>query len=150
MASVLLQRHLGRALIRSQRVTFAEHDNTQAVTVTMEITRLGLFAPVYSCDVANTLEIGVEHLSSTADFAEDGNIGLAAHRDGFFRPPKDVRRGDEIRVTTQAGTETFVIDWNLIVDPDEVWVLEPADERQVTLGTCYPLFFARYNKRAFR
>jgi sortase A len=35
-----------------------------------------------------------------------GNLGIAGHRDGFFRGLKDVQTGDTISLVTKAATET--------------------------------------------
>jgi len=39
---------------------------------------------------------GVGHITGAALFGEHGNIGIAGHRDGFFRGLKDIKMGDQI------------------------------------------------------
>ena len=70
-----------------------------------------------------------------------GNIGIAGHRDGFFRRLKDIRTGDAIELVTTLGTDVFVVDQIRITSPADVVVLRPRRKYSVTLVTCYPFYF---------
>ncbi len=49
------------------------------------------------------LNRGVGHITGTPLPGEAGNIGIAGHRDGYFRGLKDVVEGDLIEMETLAG-----------------------------------------------
>ena len=79
-------------------------------------------------------ELGCDHTATTmsakGSFShfEDcfiGNIGIAGHRDGFFRGLKDVTVGDLLELETLSGTDTYQITEISIVKPEQVEVLEP-------------------------
>ena len=102
-----------------------------------------------------TLNRAVGHIEDTALPGVDGNIGIAGHRDGFFRALMNVVPGDAIVLETLQGTEQYKIERTWIVTPDDVSVLEPTPERALTLVTCYPFYFIgsapqRYIVRATR
>jgi sortase A len=102
-----------------------------------------------------TLDRGVGHIADTAAPGDDGNIGIAGHRDGFFRGLMNVVPGDAIELGTLHGTESYRIERTWIVNPDDVSVLDPTPERSLTLVTCYPFYFVgpapqRYIVRAVR
>jgi sortase A len=102
-----------------------------------------------------TLDRGVGHIEETAAPGDDGNIGIAGHRDGFFRGLMNVAPGDAIELGTLHGTESYRIERTWIVNPDDISVLDPTPERSVTLVTCYPFYFVgpapqRYIVRAVR
>ena len=88
-----------------------------------------------------TLDRGVGHVEQTALPGADGNIGIAGHRDGFFRGLKDIVVGDRIELDTADGMDTYRIARTWIVEPDDVSVLDPTPTRTITLVTCYPFYF---------
>ena len=97
--------------------------------------------PVLDSTTDLALNRGAGHVEGTALPGEVGNVGIAAHRDGFFRGLKDIKIGDEIELTTLTGQQTFVVSKLDIVDPYQVSVLDPTDEPVLTLITCYPFYF---------
>jgi sortase A len=88
-----------------------------------------------------TLNRAVGHIPGTAAPGEPGNIGIAGHRDGFFRGLKDVQAGDELRLETVSGTVSYEIRDMTVVEPERVDVLDPTAEPTLTLVTCYPFYF---------
>ena len=66
----------------------------------LDVPRLQLSTPVIEGDDDRTLKRAVGHLPDTPMPWEDGNSAIAGHRDGLFRPLKDVKVGDEIRFRT--------------------------------------------------
>jgi sortase A len=102
------------------------------------IPRVGLSAAVLEGDDAATLEVAVGHLPDTALPWDGGNTALAAHRDTFFRPIEQVRIGDEMRLATRHGEFEYRVRRLAVVDPDDVWVLNPSAHVGLTLITCYP------------
>jgi sortase A len=115
----------------------------------LEVPRLELSAMVLEGDDAGILFRGVGHITGTALPGEGGNACLAAHRDSFFRPLKDIRVGDSIEVTTWDGTLKYEVDSVLIVDPDDVWVTHPTSEERLTLISCYPFYYIGHAPRRF-
>jgi len=102
-----------------------------------------------------TLNRAVGHIEDTARPGEKGNCGIAGHRDGFFRGLKDIAVGDEMELTTLSGRESYRVESIRVVGPDDVWVLDPTPEPEITLVTCYPFYFVgsapqRYIVRAER
>jgi sortase A len=94
------------------------------------------------------LRRAVGHIPGTALPGESGNIGLAGHRDTFFRRLGDVRKGDLIRVAAVKGTYQYIVDSIQIVNPDEAIVLHDIGRPVVTLVTCYPFnYFGSAPKR---
>jgi sortase A len=87
------------------------------------------------------LNRGVGLIAGTARPGDEGNIGIAGHRDGFFRGLKDVGPGDRIELAEEGKTETFVIDNIVIVDPKDVSILARRERPSLTLVTCYPFYF---------
>ena len=107
----------------------------------LDIPSLHLQVPVLEGTDDLTLNRGVGHIPGTAPLGEGGNIGIAGHRDGFFRGLKDIRVGETIDVYTQRGRSRYVVDGIQIVSPDEVSVLAPRAKPSLTLVTCYPFYF---------
>jgi sortase A len=107
----------------------------------LRISKIHLEAPVLDGTDDVTLNRGVGRIAGTARPGEQGNIGIAGHRDGFFRGLKDVAAGDAIELKTLKGTDTYVVDRIQIVTPNNVDVLRPGPVPLVTLVTCYPFYF---------
>jgi sortase A len=110
----------------------------------LTIGRLNIEAPVYFGTDRITLDRGLGMVEGTAYPDEVGNIAISGHRDGFFRPLKDIKLGDAIDVQTSAGTQTFEVSDISIVDALEVSVLDPTDTTVLTLITCHPFYFQGY------
>ena len=104
----------------------------------IEIPRLGVSAVIKAGSDARTLQLAVGHIPGTALPGDEGNVGLAGHRDTFFRRLRDIRGDDTIRVTTPGGVYVYRVERTDVVDPQDVWVLDPTDYPVLTLVTCYP------------
>lgn len=120
----------------------------------LQITSVDLEVPVLEGTDDLTLNRGVGHIEGTALPGEKGNVGIAGHRDGFFRALKDVHPGDFIELVTQKGRERYRVDETLIVLPENVSVLSVRAKPSLTLVTCYPFYFVgsapqRYIVHAF-
>ncbi len=107
----------------------------------LEIPRLKVSVIVVEGDDEATLARAVGHLPDTALPWESGNAVFAGHRDTFFRPLKNVREGDAIRMTTARGTFEYRVIRTQIVEPDDLSVLAPTPSRSLTLVTCYPFAY---------
>jgi sortase A len=88
-----------------------------------------------------TLNRGVGLIEGTNRPGEGGKIGIAGHRDGFFRVLKDVHRGDTIELETLDRVDRYRVDEIVIVSPQDVSVLRPTTAPTLSLVTCYPFYF---------
>jgi sortase A len=107
----------------------------------LRIRRLGVDVAVLEGTDDATLNRGAGHIEDTAAPGDNGNAGIAAHRDGFFRPLKDIRADDELEIETRRGVTRYRVERTWIVDPEDVSVLDPTPVPAVTLVTCYPFYF---------
>ena len=90
----------------------------------IEIPRLGVSTIIRAGSDARTLRLAVGHIPGTAFPGEAGNIGLAGHRDTFFRRLRDIKVDDEIRIVTPDETLTFKVEQTTVVKPRDTWVLD--------------------------
>lgn len=102
---------------------------------------LHLLAPLLEGTDALTLNRGVGWIAGTARPGEEGNIGVAGHRDSFFRSLKDIKAGDAIELKTRNGIDTYTVEKIQIVAPRDVSVLREQETHALTLVTCYPFYF---------
>jgi sortase A len=107
----------------------------------LRIQRLGLEAPVFDSMNDLTLNAGLGRIPGTMRPGQHGNVGIAGHRDGFFRCLKDIAEGDVIELVTPNQTKSFVVDKVTITSPDDVGILRTA-KPGLTLVTCYPFYYA--------
>ncbi|HEX6164527.1 MAG TPA: class D sortase [Vicinamibacterales bacterium] len=108
----------------------------------LDVPRLELSTPVIEGDDTGTLKRAVGHLPDTPMPWDQGNSAVAGHRDGLFRPLKDVKVGDEIRFRTTREELRYRVTKTSIVKPDDLSVLEPQDGAStLTLITCYPFYY---------
>ena len=107
----------------------------------IEVRRLGLSAMVVEGTTTSTLRRAAGHISSTGMPGVPGNVGIAAHRDTFFRPLRNVRKDDIVTLTTGRAEYRYRVVSTKVVEPDDVSVLDPAADEILTLVTCYPFFF---------
>lgn len=133
-----------------QAAVFAQAAQTRAAPLTvrtgalvgmLEVPRLQLTTPVIEGDDERTLKRAVGHLPDTPMPWENGNSALAGHRDGLFRPLKDVKVGDEIRFRTTRDEFRYRVTKTSIVMPDDVSVLASKSPASLTLITCYPFYY---------
>jgi sortase A len=107
----------------------------------LEIPKLELRVPVFDGTSELALNRGAGRIEGTAAVDARGNVGLAGHRDGFFRALKDIALGDAIEMTSLNGTTKYRVTELLIVEPSDVFVLYPTEDATLTLVTCYPFYF---------
>ena len=115
----------------------------------LSIPRLNMSVMVFEGDDDGILKLGAGHIPGTTLPLGSGNIGIAAHRDTFFRPLKSIHPSDEIALRTPAGSSRFKVTGTEIVRPSDVQVLDPADGRDLTLVTCFPFSFMGHAPRRF-
>jgi sortase A len=104
----------------------------------LEIPSINLSTILVEGDGKTELRRGIGHIPGTAFPGQPGNIGLAGHRDTFFRRLGEVREGDTIQLVTTEGTDQYVVESIRIIRPDEAIVLHDFGHPVVTLVTCYP------------
>ncbi len=107
----------------------------------LSIPKIHLEVPVFEGTDDVTLDRGVGRITGTAHPGQAGNLGIAGHRDGFFRGLKDVTTGDEIKLALPEGEATYVVDQITVVTPQDVSVLQPRPISSITLVTCFPFYF---------
>jgi sortase A len=107
----------------------------------LRIPPLNLEVPVLDGTDDFTLNRAVGHIDGTPEPGQYGNVGIAGHRDGFFRGLKDVHEGDTIELITQKESARYVVDEILIVSPKDVSVLRARSKASLTLVTCYPFYY---------
>ncbi|MDZ4728625.1 MAG: class D sortase [Xanthomonadales bacterium] len=115
----------------------------------LRIKRLNIEVPVYNGTDDFILNRGVGRIKGTARIDGDGNLGIAGHRDGFFRGLKDIQAGDVLELETIHGATQYRVGSTVIVEPTDVSVLAPTLERTLTLVTCYPFYFVGHAPKRF-
>jgi sortase A len=108
----------------------------------IEIPRLGIAVMVIEGVQARSLKLAVGHVPGTAFPGEAGNVGIAGHRDSFFRNLRKIQNHDTIRLTTLYGSYDYLVESTRVVGPREAQVLHSSGEPLLTLVTCYPFYYA--------
>ena len=116
---------------------------------TIEIPALALSAPIAPDIDADSLRIGVGHIRGTAVPGGLGTVGLAGHRDSFFRPLRRILPGMDIALTDPTGKYHYIVDSTEIVTPDKVHVLDITQRPALTLITCFPFDYIGAAPRRF-
>jgi sortase A len=107
----------------------------------IEVPRLKLRVAILEGTTAHTLRLGVGHIGGTALPGTDGSIGIAGHRDTYFRGLKDIHKNDEIIIQTARAISTYEVDWIRITDPADGGIMAPTADSGLTLVTCYPFHY---------
>jgi sortase A len=115
--------------------------STDAPLAVLRIPKLHLEVPVFDGTDDLTLNRGIGRIIGTARLGQTGNIGLAGHRDGFFRGLKDIGPGDVMELEMPGRMELYKVTEIQITNPDDVSVLKPTPSSTLTLVTCYPFYF---------
>jgi sortase A len=117
----------------------------------IHIPRLGknFTKPIVEGVRKSDLARGVGHYPKTALPGQVGNFAVAGHRATHgepFRNLNQMRSGDKVVVETKDTWFTYIVDRTLIVNPSDVWVIDPVPgkknvtptQKLLTLTTCNP------------
>jgi sortase A len=126
-------------LIRAERTEIAGSGRTSLGQI--EISTIGLKAMILEGTDARTLRRAVGHIPGTPLPGQQGNVVITGHRDTFFRPLRNIRKDDEIRLTALSGSYRYRVDAIKVVEPKDTEVLDNSDDAILTLVTCYPFYF---------
>jgi sortase A len=107
----------------------------------MEIPRLRLSVMFVEGVDAGDLRRAAGHIPGTALPGQTGNIGIAGHRDTFFRSLRSVKLGDTITLETTTGEWRYRVVSLRVVKPEDVAVLDATHRDALTLVTCFPFHF---------
>ncbi len=132
---------VGSILSEFQESTPAESPFSTSIIGRLSVPRLHLSVMVREGIDGKTLRLAVGHIPSTALPGQTGNVGVAGHRDTFFRGLKDLKTTDAIQFSTPNGNFRYEVDSLMVVEPDNIEVLGPSDANVLTMVTCYPFFY---------
>jgi sortase A len=121
------------------------HLNAAPALAVLRVPAVGIEAPVLEGTSDDAMNRGVGHIDGSALPGEVGNVGIAGHRDGFFRALKDVKVGDVLELERPAGAgierDQYKVERISVVEPADVSVLKQSNDATLTLVTCYPFYF---------
>lgn len=109
--------------------------------VRVTIPKIDLDAIVLEGAGRKQLKLGPGRIKSSALPGEPGNSVITAHRDTFFRRVYELKKGDELLIRRKGEIFRFQVSGYKIVKPDDLSVLKPTSDAQLTLITCYPTYF---------
>lgn len=105
------------------------------------IASIGLKAIIAEGVDDRTLQRAVGHIPGTPWPGQAGNVAMAGHRDTFFRRLRNIKKNDEITLTTLDGSYHYLVDVIELVEPDNTEVLDHSSEPTLTLVTCFPFYY---------
>ena len=105
------------------------------------VKKIGLDAIVVEGASRKQLSEGPGHMKETTMPGEVGNAVITGHRDTFFRHIYELNKGDEIVVRRAGQVFRFEVTGKKIVYPEDVSVIRPTADAQLTLITCYPTYY---------
>ena len=115
----------------------------------IEISSIGLAAMIMEGVDGRTLRHALGHIPGTPLPGQQGNVAIAGHRDTFFRGLRNIRKDDEITLTTLNGTYRYRVDSTQVLAPEHTEVLDDSGEAILTLVTCYPFYFVSSAPKRF-
>lgn len=107
----------------------------------IQIPAIDVDKPIVQGDDWEQLKKGVgQHIGSGLP-GRPGNIVLSAHNDIYgeiFRHLDELEPGDEIIISTERQSYTYVVNDIDVVEPTEVSLMAPTEHASTTLISCYP------------
>ena len=88
-----------------------------------------------------TLDYGPGHWPGTALPGQIGNVVVGGHRTSkhrVFRNVDQLVAGDEIIFTDANGVHVYIVNRVEIVQPTDVWIINPTETATATLFACHP------------
>jgi sortase A len=108
----------------------------------LRIPSLSLVVPLYPDSGELHLARGVGLIEGMAKPGDGGNLGIAGHRDGFFRVLQHITSGAVIDIQTRSRVHRYRVRAIDIVDATDSRPLIDTPDPTVTLVTCYPFYYA--------
>jgi sortase A len=127
------------SLMQVERIDVAGVSRTPLGRI--EISSIGIAAMILEGTDARTLRRAVGHIPGTPLPGQRGNVAITGHRDTFFRPLRNIRKDDEIKLTTLSGSYRYWVDSIKVVEAEDMEVLDNSEEAILTLVTCYPFYY---------
>ncbi len=122
---------------------------TDAPLAILRIPKINLEVPIFNDTDDLTLNRGVGRILGTAQVGTAGNLGIAGHRDGFFRGLQNIVPGDVLELVLPGHVDRYVVSEIRIVVPEDTSVLNPTAAPTLTLVTCFPFYFVGHAPRRY-
>lgn len=103
----------------------------------IRIPKVGLDSLIFEGVDLDTLSRGPGHWPGSALPGRVGNMVIAGHRVTWTRPFYDLDMlapGDVVEV----GAYRYVVDRSFVVDPEDVWIIDPTPDATLTMFACHP------------
>ena len=136
----------------AQRISAYKDSLTKKTDVPLailHIPKIDLEVPVFNDTDDLTLDRGVGRILGTAQIGQPGNLGIAGHRDGFFRGLQSLGPGDTVEVVRRGQTDRYAVSEIRIVAPEDTYVLDPTPIPTLTLVTCFPFYFVGHAPKRY-
>jgi sortase A len=115
----------------------------------LRVPSVDLEVPLYADTNEMHLNRGVGLIEHMAAPGAGGNVGIAGHRDGFFRVLSRVHAGDDIEVRTKTARYLYRVAFIAVVAARDARLLAPTETMVVTLVTCFPFYFVGHAPQRF-
>ena len=142
-ASRVLQQQIAKASTSPQHDVLQAHEAAiplrhGEMIGRLEIPRVNVSVIVLEGADSSVLDVAAGHIPGTALPGLSGNVGIAAHRDTFFRSLREIRLQDRLSFRTPAGIFQYAVESTEVVEPSDTEVLRQNAGEELTLVTCYP------------
>src|SRR6266576_4049101 len=135
-----------------KRISAYEDSLTKKTDVPLAILRIpkiNLEVPIFNDTDDLTLNRGVGRILGTARVGTSGNLGIAGHRDGFFRGLQSIAPGDVVELVRPGHLDRSTVSQIQIVTPEDTSVLNPTAVPTLTLVTCFPFYFVGHAPKRY-
>lgn len=109
----------------------------------IEIPKINVSSAILEGTDDSALKYAVGHYPGLGEIGKPGNYVLLGHRNyvygHFFRNLDKLEVGDEVLITKESETYTYVVHESFVVKPEDVWVLEQTEDSIITMITCTPM-----------
>jgi sortase A len=111
---------------------------TDAPLAILRIPKINLEVPIFNDTDDLTLNRGVGRI-----------LGIAGHRDGFFRGLQRIAPGDVLELVQPGHSDRYAVTQIRIATPDDTSVLNPTEIPTLTLVTCFPFYFVGHAPKRY-
>jgi LPXTG-site transpeptidase (sortase) family protein len=108
----------------------------------LRIPKIDLVNIVVWGSTETALRKGPGLIEGTALPGEGGNVVIGAHRDYYFWRLHELAPGDRLTVEMGGRVREYSVTESRVVQETDTSILAPSAGEQLTLFTCWPLFFA--------